>query len=87
MSENNGNMAQMDMDREVVRCKVCGLVQYRTRTGNCRRCLRMLPPKVEYLIPPPSPQELADFEQRGLEATVESLLVHVGAIPTTIVGM
>jgi transcriptional regulator with XRE-family HTH domain len=27
----------------VISCKACGLVQYRTRTGNCRRCLRLLP--------------------------------------------
>ncbi len=77
MSENNGNKADMDMDREVVRCKVCGLVQYRTRTGNCRRCLRMLPPKVEYLIPPP-PQELPGedrqlFEKWPNRETVENI--------------
>src|SRR5262249_895089 len=32
----------LEMDREVIRCKTCGLVQYRTRTGNCRRCVRVL---------------------------------------------
>ena len=79
MSENNGNKGSMDdMDREVVRCKVCGLVQYRTRTGNCRRCLRMLPPKVEYLIPPPAPQELPGddrqlFEKWPNRETVENI--------------
>ncbi len=78
MSEYNGNKAQVDMDREVVRCKVCGLVQYRTRTGNCRRCLRMLPPKVEYLIPPPAPQELPGddrqlFEKWPNRETVENI--------------
>jgi transcriptional regulator with XRE-family HTH domain len=45
-------------ERDVVRCKVCGLVQYRTRTGGCRRCLRTLPPPVEFLLPPPSAQDL-----------------------------
>ena len=41
MNGNNGNKAtDIDLDREVIRCKTCGLVQYRTRTGNCRRCLR-----------------------------------------------
>jgi transcriptional regulator with XRE-family HTH domain len=45
-------------ERDVVRCKVCGLVQYRTRTGGCRRCLRALPPPVEFLLPPPSAQDL-----------------------------
>ncbi|MCI0628468.1 MAG: helix-turn-helix domain-containing protein [Acidobacteria bacterium] len=78
MSENNGNRGSIDLDREVIRCKVCGLVQYRTRTGNCRRCLRMLPPKVEYLIPPPAPQELpADdrqlFEKWPNRETVENI--------------
>src|SRR5260370_17247883 len=52
-NNSNGNNKEVDMDREVIRCKSCGLVQYRTNSGNCRRCLRMLPPKVEFLIPPP----------------------------------
>jgi transcriptional regulator with XRE-family HTH domain len=78
VSENNGNKASMEMDREVIRCKVCGLVQYRTRTGNCRRCLRMLPPKVEFLIPPPAPQELPGddrqlFEKWPNRDTVENI--------------
>ena len=78
MSEKNGNMGPVDLDREVVRCKVCGLVQYRTRTGNCRRCLRLLPPKVEYLIPPPAPQELPGddrqlFEKWPNRETVENI--------------
>ena len=50
----NGNKApsevEAELDREVIRCKTCGLVQYRTRTGNCRRCVRVLPPRVEFLI-------------------------------------
>src|ERR1019366_8178044 len=56
----NGNRGPvgMDSDREVIRCVTCGLEQYRTRNGNCRRCLRLLAPKVEFLIPPPEPQEL-----------------------------
>jgi transcriptional regulator with XRE-family HTH domain len=43
-----------EMDREVLRCKVCGLVQYRTRMGNCRRCLRLLPPRMSFVIPVPA---------------------------------
>ena len=58
VSENNGNRSPIELDREVVRCNVCALVQYRTRTDNCRRCMRMLPPKVEFLIPPPPVQDL-----------------------------
>ena len=49
----------LEMDREVIRCKTCGLVQYRTRTGNCRRCVRALPQRMEYLIPQEVPQEQA----------------------------
>src|SRR4030088_1371350 len=49
-------------DREVIRCKTCGLVQYRTRTGNCRRCVRALPQRLEFLIPPPAPVEEAGAE-------------------------
>src|ERR1700681_4109639 len=56
-----------DIDREVIRCKTCGLVQYRTHAGNCRRCLRLLPPKVEFLIPPPVPQEAPSDERQLLE--------------------
>jgi transcriptional regulator with XRE-family HTH domain len=81
VSENNGNNSVIkgsaDMDREVIRCKTCGLVQYRTRTGNCRRCLRLLPPKVEFLIPP-APQELPGdnrqlFEKWPNRETVENI--------------
>jgi transcriptional regulator with XRE-family HTH domain len=69
---------EMDLDREVIRCKTCGLVQYRTRTGNCRRCLRLLPPKVEFLIPPSEPQELPGddrqlFEKWPNRETVENI--------------
>src|SRR5450432_4854581 len=52
-------MNSLEMDREVIRCKTCGLVQYRTRTGNCRRCVRALPQRLEFLIPPPAPMEEA----------------------------
>ncbi|MBZ5698861.1 MAG: helix-turn-helix domain-containing protein [Acidobacteriia bacterium] len=80
MNGTNGNKAitDVDLDREVIRCKTCGLVQYRTRTGNCRRCLRLLPPKVEFLIPPPEPQELPGddrqlFEKWPNRDTVENI--------------
>jgi transcriptional regulator with XRE-family HTH domain len=52
----------LELDREVIRCKTCGLVQYRTRTGNCRRCVRALPQRLEFLIPPPAPAEEAGAE-------------------------
>ena len=76
-NENNGPV-KIESDRDVIRCKTCGLVQYRTRTGNCRRCLRLLPPKVEFLIPPPEPQELPGddrqlFEKWPNRETVENI--------------
>ena len=66
------------LDREVIRCQVCGLVQYRTRTGNCRRCLRLLPPTVTFVIPTPSPQDLPGddrqlFENWPNRETVENI--------------
>jgi transcriptional regulator with XRE-family HTH domain len=78
VSDHNGTKSEVDIDRDVVRCKTCGLVQYRTRTGNCRRCLRLLPPKVEYLVPPPPPQELPGddrqlFERWPNRETVENI--------------
>jgi transcriptional regulator with XRE-family HTH domain len=78
VSDGMGHSATIDQDREVIRCKVCGLVQYRTRTDNCRRCLRMLPPKVQFLLPPTDPQELPGddrqlFEHWPNNQTVENI--------------
>jgi len=60
--QKEATLNSLEMDREVIRCKTCGLVQYRTRTGNCRRCVRALPQRMEYLIPqePPQEQEAAE---------------------------
>ena len=70
-------MNSLEMDREVIRCKTCGLVQYRTRTGNCRRCVRALPQRLEFLIPPPAPPEEAAAESTSErfanQATVENI--------------
>jgi len=70
-NSTNGNgtngTGSTDPDREVIRCKVCGLVQYRTRQGNCRRCLRLLPPRVEFLIPPPEAQDVPGDNQQLFE--------------------
>jgi len=60
--ETMNSLDSLEMDREVIRCKTCGLVQYRTRTGNCRRCVRALPQRLEFLIPPSAPQEEAAAE-------------------------
>ena len=67
-----------EQERDVVRCKVCGLVQYRTRTSHCRRCLRLLPPPVEFLLPPPAATELPGddrqlFESWPNQQTVENI--------------
>ncbi|MBI3484998.1 MAG: helix-turn-helix domain-containing protein [Acidobacteria bacterium] len=51
----------------MIRCKTCGLVQYRTRTNNCRRCLRLLPPQVEFSLPAPAPQELPGDDRQLFE--------------------
>jgi transcriptional regulator with XRE-family HTH domain len=66
-----------ELDREVIRCQVCGLVQYRTRTGDCRRCLRLLPPQVSFVIPTP-PQDLPGDDRQLFESwpnrdTVENI--------------
>jgi transcriptional regulator with XRE-family HTH domain len=78
VAEKDAIAASMELDREVIRCQVCGLVQYRTRTGNCRRCLRLLPPKVTFVIPTPSPQDLPGddrqlFENWPNRETVENI--------------
>ncbi len=65
MGEKKAEEAISDIDREVVRCGVCGLVQYRTKTDNCRRCVRLLPSRVTFVIPTPSPQEVARETQAG----------------------
>jgi transcriptional regulator with XRE-family HTH domain len=78
VAEKEAIEASMDLDREVLRCQVCGLVQYRTRTDNCRRCLRLLPPKVTFVIPTPSPQDLPGDDRQLFESwpnreTVENI--------------
>ncbi len=87
MPENNGNHngnhgvnhGPLELDREVVRCKVCQLVQYRTRAGNCRRCLRLLPARVEFLIPPPPVQDLPGDDRQLMEDWHNSDTVeHIG---------
>src|SRR5258708_28003979 len=67
-----------DQGRGVVRCKSCGLVEYSKGAGNSRRCVRCLTPKVEFLIPPPEPQDLPGddrqlFEKWPNRETVENI--------------
>lgn len=82
MPEHKATKDTSEKDRDVVRCKVCGLVQYRTRTGNCRRCLRLLPPPVEFMLPPPTSQELPGddrqlFENWPNRDTVENIGLRI----------
>src|SRR6266481_3482829 len=71
-------MNSFEMDREVIRCKTCGLVQYRTRTGNCRRCVRALPQRLEFLIPPPAPPEEAAAEPTPEKFVNQETVENIG---------
>src|SRR5579872_4364638 len=71
-------MNSLEMDREVIRCKTCGLVQYRTRTGNCRRCVRALPQRLEFLIPPPAPPEEAIAEPTSEKFANQQTVENIG---------
>src|SRR5213082_3102755 len=74
----NNDENTLDMDREVIRCKTCGLVQYRTRTGNCRRCVRALPQRLEFLIPPPEPAEEAAAEPASEKFVNQETVENIG---------
>jgi len=70
------SLNSLEMDREVIRCKTCGLVQYRTRTGNCRRCVRALPQRLEFLIPPAPAEEVqveTSSDKFANQKTVENI--------------
>ena len=71
-------MNSLEMDREVIRCKTCGLVQYRTRTGNCRRCVRALPQRMEYLIPEAPPPEQAEPEAAASKFANQETVENIG---------
>ena len=63
-ANGNDGPVKIQSDRDVIRCITCGMVQYRTRNGNCRRCLHLLTPKIEFLIPPPALQELLGDDRK-----------------------
>jgi transcriptional regulator with XRE-family HTH domain len=74
---NNGSPSAAS-GREVISCKACGLVQYRTHTENCRRCLHVLLLKVEALILPAKSPKLPEgarqlFEQWPNLRSVENV--------------
>ena len=66
-TNRNKGPVKIESDRDVIRCITCGMVQYRTRNGNCRRCLHLLTPKVEFRIPPPETQELPGDDRQPFE--------------------
>jgi transcriptional regulator with XRE-family HTH domain len=71
-------ISDTDMDREVVRCSACGLVQYRTKTDNCRRCVRLLPSRVTFVIPTPSPQDAASDSQAAEDWPNRETVENIG---------
>jgi transcriptional regulator with XRE-family HTH domain len=66
-ANGNDGPIKVESDRDVIRCITCGMVQYRTRNGNCRRCLHLLTPKIEFLIPPPELRELPGDDRQPFE--------------------
>src|SRR5215467_4190433 len=70
--------SSLDLDREVIRCKTCGLVQYRTRTGNCRRCVRALPQRLEFLIPPAPAEEVQGVETASEKFANRETVENIG---------
>jgi transcriptional regulator with XRE-family HTH domain len=77
-ANGNNRPVKLESDRDVIRCITCGMVQDRTRNANCRRCLHLLTPKIEFLVPPPALQEfLGDdrqpFEKWPNRKTVENI--------------
>jgi transcriptional regulator with XRE-family HTH domain len=76
--ETMNTLDSFEMDREVIRCKTCGLVQYRTRTGNCRRCVRALPQRLEFLIPPSPPLEEAAAEPAAERFVNQETVENIG---------
>src|SRR5215469_18440436 len=75
---NKDEMNTLEIDREVIRCKTCRLVQYRTRTGNCRRCVRVLPQRLEFMIPPSPPAEEAVAEPASEKLINQQTVENIG---------
>src|ERR1700722_5491480 len=67
MKNGNYSLEDVGSDRDVIRCITCGMVQYRTCNGNCRRCLHLLTPKRQFLVPPPALQELPGDDRQPFE--------------------
>jgi transcriptional regulator with XRE-family HTH domain len=67
------------IDREVVRCLTCGLIQYRTKNGFCRRCLRLLPCPMTFRLPDAAPQPQNEIEGAARPISQNSLVKNIGA--------
>jgi DNA-binding XRE family transcriptional regulator len=50
-----GTSAATNGDREIIRCVLCGLVQYRTKNNFCRKCLHLLPCTLVFRTLTPAP--------------------------------
>ena len=61
--------------RETVLCKIigCGMNQFRTADGLCRKCHQPLPPSDEELLPPR--ESLAEQPDRGKPIDVDPLII------------
>jgi len=66
-ANGNNRPVKLESDRDVIRCITCGMVQDRTRNANCRRCLHLLTPKIEFLVPPPALQEFLGDDRQPFE--------------------
>lgn len=55
--------------KEVVRCDVCKLVQFRALRADCRRCHKPLDGEPEPIVPAPPPMPVPDDDGRGYLAT------------------
>jgi transcriptional regulator with XRE-family HTH domain len=64
---DSGAPRHLHQSRDVIRCKRCGLVQYRAHTDNCRRCLRLLPSKANFLLPTAEPHDAPRDDWQLLE--------------------
>ena len=87
-----------DEKREVIRCLSCMLVQFRTQSGNCRKCRRSLDPTPELEMPAflatPDPESLLSLRThervvhfrtaQGL--TQKDLAEKMGGVPRTYVS-
>jgi len=77
-NENLGPV-KIESDRDVVRCITCGMMQFRTRNGNCRRCLHRLTSQADIFVLPPEYQELpGDALQPSMKLPNKQVVENIG---------